>query len=59
MTKTAGEHQVDSGVKKGQTDLPDRSGRLTGHTRQAMKGEATERTPRKNRQGRPPKPGVS
>jgi hypothetical protein len=39
MTKDSNQRQVDSGVKKGQTELPDRSGRLTGHTKQPMKGE--------------------
>ena len=44
MTKDPNQRQVDSGVKKGQTELPDRSGRLTGHTKQPMKGEAVKET---------------
>ena len=42
MTKDPNQRQVDSGVKKGQAELPDRSGRLTGHTKQPMKGEAVK-----------------
>jgi hypothetical protein len=42
MTKDPNQRQVDRGIKKGQSQLPDRSGRLTGHTKQPLKGEPVE-----------------
>ena len=56
MNKDADRRQVDSGVKKGQTELPDRSGRLTGHTKHALKGDAVKDSPQKERQSVRAKP---
>ena len=58
MAKGPNQRQVDSGVKKGQAELPDRSGRLTGHTRQPMKGEAVKETQSKTHPKDTKKPQV-
>jgi hypothetical protein len=56
MTRNRNEPQVDSGVKKGQTELPDRSGRLTDHTREPMKGEPVKQADQDTRPQEPRKP---
>jgi hypothetical protein len=38
MKEDRNKDQVDSNLERGKTELPDRSGRLTGHARQPLKG---------------------
>lgn len=38
MKRDRNKDQVDGNIKRPETGLPDRSGRLTGHTRQPLKG---------------------
>jgi hypothetical protein len=56
MTRNPDQRQVDSGVKQGQTELPDRSGRLTEHTREPMKGEPVKQAHPDTRPKDPRKP---
>lgn len=61
MNKDPSKPQVDSGVRKVENDLPDRSGRLTGHTSQPMKGtpakDATGKGPQSTERGKDPATG--
>ena len=38
VNKDPDKDQVDGGIKRSETGIPDRSGRLTGHTKQPLKG---------------------
>ena len=50
MKKDPSKHQVDGNIKRNETDLPDRSGRLTGHTKEPLKGTEPESTDKRVRQ---------
>jgi hypothetical protein len=38
MKKDRNKDQVDGNLERSKTELPDRSGRLTGHAKQPLKG---------------------
>lgn len=55
-SKDRNKDQVDGNIKRNETGLPDRSGRLTGHTKQPLKGTDPKTADQEGKRLPEPKP---